>query len=170
MNAVAKTVLGFFFVTTASFATSLHPNTFHTDVAPSLHKIKITEVGSRGSVLRSRTQHPFTEFLIGIPAKVSTESACTTFVGQNVTSPRSPKFFPSISAMGATDPLIDACIEIFPAPVDTTFTVSMKVVTGGIVAAKEIQHQVVQIEGNGLYSVILDMGNNSVRIKSLKSR
>lgn len=164
MKAISKLAMLMVIVSSASFATSLHPDTFR-EVANGLRKIEISEVEQLGKVLRVRRQHPYSTFLIGIPAKVGTGDACTTFVGQQITAtrPQAPQL-PTITALGARNPMTEACIEIFPMPVKTYLSIEMKVLTGGFVPAQPVQTMMVDIAGVGLHKLTLDMGSSEVKI------
>jgi hypothetical protein len=156
------------FVTVTSQARSLHPDTFKTEVAPVLSSVNIEEVGVAGEIVKSSHQHPFSDFLIAIPVKVQTGSACIDFVGQQTNVEKTG--LQVLSAIGKTDPTIDACIEIFPMPVDTNLTVKMRVLTGGFVPANPVQSLIVQILPLGLYRLTLDMSNDTVKIDPLKAK
>lgn len=147
-----------------SFATS----PVLSEVAQSLKKIKVAEVAKFGKVLKENHHHPYTDILVAIPAKVAEESACTHFVGQQTS--KNVNGMVSLSVLGSFDPTVDACIEIYPEPVDTQLTVQMNVVTGGFVPAERIQKQMVQIEGAGLFLIELDMDNQTVAVKPIKIR
>lgn len=161
MNRISQLFLGLVLVSTGAFAS---------DLAPVLKSLNVTEIGNHGKVVKSHHQHPYSTFLIAIPAKVAEESACTKFVGQTTTAAKGPKASALITAVGATDPGIDACIQIYPMPVDTNLTVEMKVLTGGFVPAKPRQAMVVEIAGAGSYLVELDMSSERVKIRSVKAK
>lgn len=159
MNRISKMFLGLALVSTGAFAA---------DLAPVLKSLNVTEVGKVGKVVKSRHQHPFSSFLIAIPVKVEEGSACTNFVGQTTVAAKAPKKAALLTAVGATDPGIDACIEIYPMPVDSNLTVEMKVLTGGFVPAQPRQNMLVEIAGAGNYLLELDMSTERVKIHPVK--
>lgn len=159
MNSISKLFLGLAFVSTGAFAA---------DLAPVLKSLRVTEVGSYGQVVKSRHQHPFSNFLISIPVKVEEGSACTNFVGQTTVELKAPKALTQLTAVGASDPGVDACIEIYPMPIDTKLTVDMKVLTGGFVPAANTQTMLVNIASSGTYKLVLDMGSEKVKISKVK--
>lgn len=145
-------------------ATSLHPDTFRRDeVSKVLKALNVENVGREGAVLRTNRRHPYTSFLIGIPAEVATASACVDFVGQETTVDTGR--VTQLRAMGASDPLNEACIEIYPMPVPTQLTITMNVLTGGFVPAQRYHQQLVNIHGAGLYLVTLDLHEERVTIR-----
>jgi hypothetical protein len=160
MKKVQLFLLSLAFVGVAANAAS------QSDVAPVLRSLDVN-VQLTGEVLKTDRVHPYTYFLIGIPVSVFTGDACTQFVGQESTDERAG--LKSIHAMGASDPINTACIDILPQPVKTTLTVQMKVLTGGFVPAQPIQTQIVQILPHGLYEIRLDLRNDSVTVRQLRA-
>jgi hypothetical protein len=158
---------GVLFLSSASFARSLHPDTFRSDVAPVLKQLKVVDVADQGTVLKEERNHPYTKFLIAIPVQVAEASACTKFVGQQTLNGKD-NAVTRIAFLGATDALLQACIEIYPEPVKTQLTLSFNVLTGGFVPANSLQKKFFHIEGVGPYVAELDMGNNTVAVKPLK--
>ncbi len=138
------------------------------EVANELKSVQVSKVAKEGVVLRERHQHPTTSFLIGVPVEVSTGSACTDFVGETVERRGSHKETVKLTAMGATSPLTEACIEIFPMPVKTQLSFMMNIITGGFVPAANIQTQRIDIDGRGSYLVELNMETNRVRILPIR--
>ncbi len=166
MKSLSLLVLGLSLVTNLAQARSLHPDTFRGEVAPVLSEIEVTKVAKYGEVLKSSHRRPFSNFLIAIPVSVNPGSACTSFVGQQISEKVAGNGkVPTIRMMGASDPVQDACIAVMPAPVKTQLTFNMQVLTGGFVPADDIQRQLVQIMPLGLYSVTLNMGNQSVTVE-----
>jgi len=161
MKTFQKFALSLALLPAFAFATS--PMLENKVVSPSLVQVKIADIGREGSILKTRQQHPTTEFLIGIPVTVSTGSACIDFVGQEATV--NAQGVTRLRALGATDPVVDACIEIFPLPVATQLTFSMSVLTGGIVQAPQFHKRYVQIEGAGMFQVTLDLYADRVTIQ-----
>lgn len=131
------------------------------EVASTLHTLEISNVGTEGEVLKQNFFHPTTTFLIGIPAQVNTGSACVDFVGQETQVQR----LKSIRAVGATNPMQDACIAVMPMPVHTKLTLQMKVLTGGFVPAGRFQQERIHIEGAGNFVVTLDMDTERVTVR-----
>lgn len=166
MKSFSLLVLGLSLVANVAQARSLHPDTFRGEVAPVLSEIEVTKVAKYGEVLRTTHRRPFSNFLIAIPVSVNPGSACTSFVGQQVSEKNGS--VPSIRMMGASDPVQTACIAVMPEPVKTQLTFNMQVLTGGFVGADDIQTQVVQIMPLGMYKVTLNMGNQSVTVEPLR--
>lgn len=166
MKSFKTMVLSLAFVAGAAQATSLHPDTFRNEVAPVLGQIDVATVGTRGDVVKTNHNRPYTEVTIAIPVTVSTRSACVAFVGQQTNQESSG--LQVIRAIGASDPVNDVCIAIMPMPINTKLTVKMKILTGGFVPAQPIQRQIVQIMPLGLHEITLDMGNNSVTVRPLQ--
>ena len=162
MKAFQKAVLALSVVSVMAQARSLDPNTFPKEAAPVLRPIKVAEVAREGIILRERRNHPYTEFLIGLPVAISTGDACTKFVGQVTTKPDANVI--QISPQGASDPLTEACIAVMPQPVHTNLTLSMKVLTGGFVPAARFHTQLVMLQGRSIYKVTLDLQENKVTI------
>lgn len=152
-------------VSAISQADSLHPDTFRSEVAPVLSELAVTRVAKEGKVLKSNRMFPVSQFLIGIPVTVNPGSACTVFAGQQTEVGASKHEV--IRMLGASDPVNDACIAVMPRPVKTQATISMSVLTGGTIPAGNIQYQHIQIKPLGMYSVVLDMGNDSVTVEPL---
>lgn len=155
MKSISKLFLGLALVSTGAFAA--------TDVAPVLRSLKVVEVGKLGKVVQTQRSHPFTKFVIAIPAKVEPGDACTDFVGQTTTA-KAPKRPVLLTAVGATSPLTQACIQIAVMPVDTNLTVEMNVLTGGFVPANPRQVMLVEIAGAGTFRLELDLGSDRVKI------
>ena len=166
MNRLKFFAVALAFVSMASQARSIQPDAFRGEVAPVLSQIEVTNVALKGEVLKENSMHPYTNFTIAIPVMVSTGSACTTFVGQQTKIEESG--LQSIQMMGSTDPIVDACIEIFPMPVKSLLTFNFQVVTGGFVPADPIQTQIIQILPLGMYEVTLNMNNNSVTVRAIR--
>jgi hypothetical protein len=80
----------------------------------------------------------------------------------------SPKAKVALQAKGSVDPLTEACIEIYPMPIKTEFTFNFSVLTGGFVPANPIQNTIVEIPGAGDYQITLDMGRDTVTLRSVK--
>lgn len=169
MNAMKLFSIAILFVGFAAKATSLHPDTFR-QVAPVLTQVPLIDVEGRGEVLKITRSHPYTRFLIGIPAKVNVMSACLDFVGQQTKLPVAGKQMVEISALAAQNPLVDACIEIAVSPIATQLTLEMEVLTGGFVPADDVQIRLVRIQGAGEFHVRLDMSNDTVTIKRVFKR
>lgn len=132
------------------------------EVSSTLAPISATVVSNQGVVLKTTNLHPFTTFVIGIPAQVLSPSACTAFVGQqNTVLPNSNVL--RITVMGASDPVNDMCIAVMPTPVDTQLTFTMKVTTGGFAPANQFQTAFVQV-GNAVYQVTLNLATQQVSI------
>ncbi len=125
--------------------------------ALSLKDLKVFEVSTKGRLLKETHRHPFTEYVFGITAKVETPNACTTFVGQKTTGKK-------ITPVGSYNPLTDACIQIAVEPQEVEFTVSHRVLTGGIVAANPVQFKPVLLAGLGQVMIIFDMNDKSVSV------
>ena len=166
MKSLKFFVVALAFVSAASQARSLHPDTFRNEVAPVLSQLEVTSVATKGEVLKENHHHPFSNFTIAIPVTVNPGSACTAFVGQQTTVERSG--LKAIQMMGASDPINDVCIAVMPMPEKTQLTFDFQVLTGGFVPAQPIQTQIIQILPNGLYEVRLDMGNKSVTVRALR--
>lgn len=136
------------------------------DVAPRISELRVERVARQGEVVSERDFRPFTHFKITVPVTVNAGSACTSFAGQETRMEAS--HLQVIRMVGASDPLIDACIEILPEPIETRMVVEMKVLTGGIIAANRIQRQVIQVLPLGMFEVTLDMHTQKVTVKALK--
>jgi len=153
------------FLPVLAMATSLHPDTFNggEQVADLLHTLSVANVEEVGSVLKTSGQHPYSDFLIGIPVQVETGSACTQFVGQETI--RNTQSGPiTLRAVGANNPMTDACIAVMPMPVKTQLTFKMRVLTGGFVPAQRYHTQAVKIQSGGYYNVTLDLYESRVKI------
>lgn len=94
------------------------------EVSPTLADLRLADVASAGVVLKRNSMFPVETIMVGIPATVATQSACTHFVGQETTLVGKHEI---ITAKGATDPMIDACIDIYPEPVNTVLTTTFQV-------------------------------------------
>ena len=139
------------------------------DVAPVLGELAVSQVAEFGEVVKKQDlRHPFTKYVIAIPVTVSTRSACTSFAGQQTSVQPGAGNLQVIKMLGASDPVNDVCIAVMPRPVQTQITVSMNVLTGGFAAADSIQRQIVQIAQLGLYTVTLDMGNDTVTVAPVR--
>ncbi len=167
MKKLSSLLLAVAFLTSNGQATSLHPDT-NRKISPKLVTTKVSKVEAAGRVLEVRRNHPFTNFVIGIPVEVSTGSACINFIGQQTTQKTGPRTSINVlTAMAATNPLTQACIEIFPMPTKHFFTVEMNVLTGGFVPAHSIQRMQVEITTAGKFMIELDMKTNRVTIQKL---
>lgn len=138
------------------------------EVSPKLVNLNVKTVGKVGTILKETHQHPYSNFLIAIPVEVETGSVCVDFVGQEDVKSTSPKATVALQAKGSVNPLTEACVEIYPMPTKTEFTFNFSVVTGGFVPAKPVQQTVVEIPGAGDYLVTLDMGRDTVTLRSVK--
>ncbi len=147
-----------------AMATSTRPET--DEVAPTLAPVAIQNIAREGKVMRSQHQHPFTDLLIAIPAEVSTASVCVDFVGQQTTGESEGSSI-SITALGASNPLQQACIEIFPMPVKTQLTFNMRILTGGFVPAGRYHRKVVNFTRGGSFLVTYDMQENRVSVEPM---
>lgn len=166
MNTLGKLALVLSVLPALTFATSLHPDTFtNDDVAKVVKPLNAQKIGREGKILRSRRQHPFSNFLIGIPAEVVTASACVDFVG-TVSTVNNKTL--DVKALGASDPVNETCIEIYPMPVKTLLTIEMNILTGGFVPAQRFQQQLVNINGAGQFIVTLDLHEERVTIKPVR--
>ncbi len=159
MNRISQLFLGLALVSTGAFAA---------DLAPVLQSLKVSEVGNVGKVVKSRHQRPFSKYLIAIPVKVEEGSACVKFAGQTTVTLKAPKALTQLTAVGASDPEVDACIQIYPMPIDSNLTVEMNVLTGGFVPADRTQTMLVNIASSGTYKLVLDLGTEKVRISKVK--
>lgn len=167
MKTFYSALLALTLVSGAASARSLHPDTFK-QAAPVLRQLEVTNVANEGVVLRERHQHPFTEFLVGLPVTINTGDACTQFVGQQTNRNDSRRATqPRITAVGASNPLMDACIAVMPEPVNTNLSLAMSILTGGFVPAKPLHTQIVEISGAGLFVVELNIHENTVKIAPL---
>lgn len=156
-----KTLLNLFFVI-AALSTPVFAQTNET--APVLNELSITEVSAYGNVLKRNEGFgaiPTSQILVGIPVKVSTGSVCVDFAGQQTTQVPGMEV---IKAIGATDPMIDACIEIFPMPVDSVLTTTFEIRFDPRVRLSSRQTKIVRI-GKDVYTLTLNLGNDSVMIE-----
>lgn len=149
-----------------AIATSLHPDTFRKEVAPVLHALDVA-IQSEGEVLKTDHHHPYTDYLIALPASVNTGSACTHFVGQETTAIPQRGGAINLRVLGATDPMMDACIAVMPMPVQTNLTVKMRVLTGGFVPADRLHYQLVNVAKSGTFSITLDIYDSKVTVKKV---
>lgn len=135
---------------------------FKPELVPNVITAEITELAPKGYVAQAITNHPYTDYLIALPGKVTTGDACTRFVGQEV---KATKMGTKLKALAVVDPMVHACIQIVPAPQKATFNFTMKVVTGGFVPADRYHQENVEVEGLGLFEVTLDMHTNLVSVR-----
>ncbi len=131
------------------------------DAAPAIIDNQFAEVESMGTVIRVQKNHPYTEYTLGLPVKVGDGSACNKFVGIQTIQKKDRTV---LKALGTTNPLIDACIQIYVMPTEAIAVYKMKVLTGGFVPAARDQERVVEFAGKGKFLVHLDMSNDAVTI------
>ena len=137
------------------------------DLADIVGTLAVSKVEQTGYVVSSQNRHPFTSYLIAIPAEILTGDACTQFVGQSTIKGGVTQ----IQVFGSRKAGVDGCIKILPRPVHTNLSVRMEVLTGGIVAADRIQTMLVHFGTAGTYEVELDMKTDRVEItKQIKHR
>ncbi len=143
-------------------------------VARSLSPIEVESVERKGQVLRRNQMFPVETFLVGIPAHVSTGSACVDFAGQQTTvkfvgEMPSRGRMTTIEVMGSQDPRQEACIEILPAPVHTTLTLEMQHYSEHVTVGNPYVTELVVI-GRITYSVSLNPKTEEVRIHPVRVR
>lgn len=136
---------------------------FAGDIAPTLRELSIVNVQTTGRVLKNTYQHPFSTFLLAIPAEIELPDACTEFVGQKTTPRMGVNKIARLQAIGAFDPLTDACIAVEVPPVKTTLTYAMKVLTGGILPAQGNVNDLIRL-GNRTYKVTLNVDTMAVTV------
>lgn len=130
-------------------------------VASSLRTLKINVTSNQGVVLHTRGSVNKThQVVVGIPASIDLGDACTKFVGQQETqlSGVAPV---SIQALGATSPVVDACIAVMPLPEQTNLTLVFNVADDLPVA--QISQRV--LVGSDVYLVTLELTNETVSLQ-----
>lgn len=129
------TVLGFFeekkmkffqeiALTALTLSTLATAGIVRPEVALTLSDISVDKVAHKGTVLRRNHMFPVESILVGIPATLTTKSACVQFAGQET---KREGDLTIIAAKGASDPMLEACIAVMPAPIETVLTLSFGV-------------------------------------------
>lgn len=129
------------------------------NVAPRLVQLKVSDVESKGEVLKTNRGREIETFIVGVNLKANFPNACTKFVGQSTSK------IGHVTLVGAQNPLISACKALAVAPVDTTITVSIDH-NKMLPVASDVVVKLVKI-GDAFYQVKLDTGNNSVTVKAV---
>lgn len=131
------------------------------EVSSTLRTLKVTVTSQSGTVVKVRdyVSAQSRQVLVGIPVSIDLGDACTSYVGQQTTQ-LSGVAQVGLQALGATDPLVDACVAIAVSPINRTLTLSFDVPKTLPVA---VLTQRVLI-GQNVYTVTYDIHNNSAEI------
>src|SRR4051794_40801810 len=89
-----------------AMATSILPPSRLAAPAKVLRELAMSNINVKGQILRVTENRPYTNYVIGIGADVSTANACTQFVGQETS--KVGKVI-RIRAMGVADALTTIC-------------------------------------------------------------
>lgn len=96
-------------------------------VAAKVKTLEIKEVGPKVVFVKAFKTDKATEVLVGVPASILLGNACTAFVGQQDSTIRVRRqYYTYIQPIGSFDVTVDACAQVLPMPVDTTFTVALR--------------------------------------------
>jgi len=158
MKNIRKLVFIFTLVSHAAFA-SLGLD----EVSPSLVDVRVSDVATQGKILKRNQMFPIETILVGIPAEITVPNACTDFVGQQQVTKGDVI---ELNVRGSFNPMMDACIEILPAPVDTVLTVTLQHFNE-LVPSVGVIKKTLKIDGH-IYGLTVNLKSGNVQILSLE--